>query len=415
MALLSKSTFVLLAALVAVMFIVPLAKVPSETHSIVAEEMATQGLEDLELARPGGLSSPARNLPEGHDSKEKRLRRDLELDPMPAFRNPCFSGRRRSWRPGKCADDNAWLVPWMTKRPNSNWTLIDVGANKGYVIAGWLETLLGRDRTRFTPHNLGVSIYSNNNITSNIVSMCGGCQECVEPPAHVAADHRASSVKVYAFEPSIANFKWLSFFFDDPSVVNLTNAAVSFSPGTAYFPNDVLGKETGKVVSTPQDGFVPVKIVSLDAYLGRQLPFIDVLSTDAEGFDQDVAKGARGFIAAGRVGVYQFEMYRQEDYKSIFEQLFEWGYVCYYFTEMRGTTAKASVPWLIRISQCWHDEYQRYIGWVNGLCYNRRVPHLKDIFEGLELKRHRNTGPSLSKSRARVMHFINTYVRKHSD
>ena len=91
MALLSKSTFVLLAALVAVMFIVPLAKVPSETHSIVAEEMATQGLEDLELARPGGLSSPARNLPEGHDSKEKRLRRDLELDPMPAFRNPCFS------------------------------------------------------------------------------------------------------------------------------------------------------------------------------------------------------------------------------------------------------------------------------------------------------------------------------------
>jgi FkbM family methyltransferase len=234
----------------------------------------------------------------------------------------------------------------------------------------------------------------------------------VEAPPSVSDAHRASGVKVYAFEPSIANFKWLSFFFNDSSVVNLTNAAVSYTPGTAYFPNDVLGKETGKVVTSPQEGYVPVKIVSLDAFLGAEIPFIDVLSTDAEGFDQDVAKGARSFISSGRVGVYQFEMYRQEDYKTIFEQLLEWGYVCYYFTEMRGKVAGQSVPWLIRISECWHEEYQRYIGWVNGLCYNWRVPHLKPIFEALELRRHRNTGPSLSKSRARVLHFMRKYVNK---
>lgn len=319
----------------------------------------------------------------------------------------CYKGPAKAWRPGKCADDNAWLVPWMSSRPGTNWTVVDVGANKGYVIAGWLETLLGANGTPFTPHNLGVSIFLNNNITEGYINMCGGCTECLDPPAQMAEKNRAASVKVYAFEPSIANYKWLRFFFNDTSVVNITNAAVSHTPGTAYFPDGVLGKETGKVSVVPADGFVPVQILSLDAYIGH-LPFLDILSTDAEGFDQDVAKGAKSFIRNGRVGVYQFEMYRAEDYKTIFENLHEWGYVCYYFTEVRKGF---SAPWLIRISGCWQSYFQKLIGWVNGLCYNTRVPELKPIFERLERRIHRSSGPSRVAARRGVLAFVDRYVK----
>lgn len=325
----------------------------------------------------------------------------------------CYRGSAKAWRPGKCADDNAWLVPWMSTRPGSNWIAVDVGANKGYVIAGWLETLLGPDRTPFTPHNLGVSIYTHNVVTEGYLNLCGGCTECIDPPVRMSPSDRAASVKVYGFEPSVSNYKWLRFFYNDSNVVNLTNAAVSHTPGMAYFPDGVLGKETGKVSSVPLDGYVPVKIVSLDDFLtGANITYVDILSTDAEGFDQDVAKGATSLIQGGRVGIYQFEMYRAEDYKSIFERLYQWGYVCYYFTEVRKGFA---APWLIRISGCWQDYFQNLIGWVNGLCYNTRVAELGPIFERLSRKVHRNAGPSRARARRGVLSFVARYVPKKAE
>lgn len=324
----------------------------------------------------------------------------------------CYRGTAKAWRPGKCADDNAWLVPWMATRPGSDWIAVDVGANKGYVIAEWLEALLGRDRTPFTPHNLGVSIYTHNTVSSGYLNLCGGCTECLDPPVSMPPSQRAASVKVYAFEPSVANYKWLRFFYNDTSVVNITNAAVAQTPSMAYFPDGILGKETGKVSAVPLEGYVPVKIVSLDDFLASAgITYLDILSTDAEGFDQEVAKGAQSLLQEGRVGVYQFEMYRAEDYKSIFERLYRWGYVCYYFTEVRrGYTA----PWLIRISGCWQDYFQNLIGWVNGLCYNTRVPELAPIFDRLSKKIHRNSGPSRARARRGVLAFVDQYVPKKS-
>lgn len=327
---------------------------------------------------------------------------------------PCYTGPRKNWRPGKCADDASWLVPWMKARPDESWVVVDVGANKGYVIAQWLEMLLGT-RTPFSPHNLGVWIYSNHTVPSNgaWLNWCGGCTECLDPPPSIPESHRARDVKVYAFEPSVANYKWLRSFFTNTTLVNLTNAAVSHTPSMAYFPDGELGKETGKVLMEPKEGYVPVRVVNLDQHLQHET-FLHILSTDAEGFDQDVAKGAHRFLSEGRVGVYQFEMYRAEDYKSIFEQLYEWGYVCHYFTEARGKdrskTSRIRVPSLVRISGCWHDEYQQMVGWVNGLCYNYRVPGLRQIFESLEKRLHSNRGPAKGPARRGIHLFLHKYV-----
>lgn len=415
-----------LAALVAVAFVlfvgIPSVKHAAVIHSDAAAEAQETVLQHLERANRQqspqqvkyDVPVPEENAAVLEDRTGPTLQQPLALSAVVTSTSyGCYKGSSRAWRPGKCADDNAWLVPWMAAKPQDDWTLVDVGANKGYVIAGWLETLLGRSRTPFTPHNLGVSIYTNNDIKEGFTNMCGGCTECADPPADVPEEHRARSVKVYGFEPSIANYRWLSFFYNDSNIVEIVNAAVSHTPGTAYFPDGVLGKETGKVSAVAAPGFVPVKIVSLDMFLAdKNVSFIDILSTDAEGFDQDVAKGAESWIKNGRVGVYQFEMYRAEDYKTIFERLYEWGYVCFYFTEVRKGF---SAPWLIRISGCWQPYFQNLIGWVNGLCYNSKVPALGPIFNRLTRKVHRSGGPSRLGARRKVMRFVQTYVPQKKD
>jgi hypothetical protein len=133
------------------------------------------------------------------------------------------------------------------------------------------------------------------------------------------------------------------------------------------------------------------------------------LSTDCEGFDQFVANGARGILSAGRVGVYQFEMYRQDDYKAVFERLWGWGYRCYFFTEKRKGK-KRPVPWLVRITGCWLPQYEGISGWVNALCYNVKVPELVRIFSALERRKHTNTGPSKIVQRRLVSAFLAKYV-----
>ena len=342
---------------------------------------------------------------------------DLPKKQQPEY---CNQGNIRGWRPGKCAEDQMWLLPWMAKRQGAEWTMVDVGANKGYVIAEWLETLV--EQTPFSPHNLGIGIFTNysSQVKYNVfMGLCGGCCECVGKPTQVPSSHRASKVKVFGFEPSVANHKWLDTFFFDKNVVEITHAAVSSTPSKAYFPNNEFGVETGKVLSAPAPGYVPVNVVTLDTHL-KGVDFIHVLSTDAEGFDQEVAKGAEGFLKNGRVGVYQFEMYKDMDYKPVFDQLEDWGYVCWFATSSRkiritskkqkevmkkwvrmmmrkfGITKNEAlhplVPKLVRITGCWEQAYRDYHGWVNGLCHNKKVPELNAIFDTLSRDMWRGSG-----------------------
>jgi FkbM family methyltransferase len=334
--------------------------------------------------------------------------------------NPkCNAGDRARWRPGKCAFDNLWLEPWTRHRPHGNWTLVDVGANKGYVIAGWLDVL--QQRSQFSPHHLGMYLFNRTmtNLESGwLPSHCGGCCECLDRPPAMPPANKAHSVKVYGFEPGVANYKWLSSFFTDRNLVTIRNAAAGEKSSRVYFPDVPLGVEIGKVSETPKKGFVPVDIITLDEEL-EHVEFLDVLSTDAEGFDQAVARGARKFLEQGRVGVYQFEMYAPDNYRALFEKLKTWGYDCYFSTASRRDKSHPPkkpffrVPTLVRITDCWEDEYQGYIGWVNGLCHNTRIETLNKIFSYLAHKSHKGGSGNCdgkTHQRRKVRKFIEDYV-----
>ena len=445
---------------------------------------------------------------------------------------PCNAGDLKRWRPAKCAEDDDWLVPWMTSgrwrdldglqvgadndlaRNTStaaaangkklarqedeaphDFVMIDVWANKGYVIAGWLDTLLGAENP-FSSRNLAVGLYVAKQMlpgytsTGQWASLCGGCCECATTPPRIPHNRRPRLPLIVGFEPGPANARWLRKFFWNQSLVKIVNAAVSDLSSTMYFPDVELGKEIGKVVTEPLPGYVPVQVVSLRDYFGLlhlpgrhaqgappspsasemavvaggnhddvhpaspnldlgnrtthiatiatpppvntthmmvtnprlaaalssasslqgwmstpPPPFIHVLSTDAEGFDQSVARGARDYLLTGRVGVYQFEMYRAENYTAVFDVLSRSGYECFFGTNSRrAANGKVpSVPRLVRISgPCWREEFNSYIGWVNGLCYNVRVPTLKRIFAGLAARRFKGV-TGLCDGRARQL------------
>lgn len=367
--------------------------------------------------------------------------------PIPTlYPTACNAGNKKQWRPGKCADDNAWLLPWMASRPGSDWTLVDVGANKGYVISGWLDAL--QQDSPYGPYLLAAGIYKSygRSMTHGLASLCGGCCECIERPPDLPSAYRARSVRIHGFEPSVANFKWLQQFFAPRNVssgkatIHLRHAAVSDVPSKLYFPDNAFGFETGKVKKDPLPGYVPVNILSLgDELRGKSIlpnvmqeECLDVLSTDAEGFDQDVARGAEWFLREGRVGVYQFEMYREEDYQKVFERLKEWGYVCFYATasrrppknqpaadgqpQMKRKRRLPEVPKVIRITDCWDPDYAGYIGWVNGLCYNSRIPALQKIFHLLMQSPHRGGSGNCDSKKLQqkyATYFLKKFVDQH--
>jgi hypothetical protein len=229
---------------------------------------------------------------------------------------------------------------------------------------------------------------------------------------------KASKVKVYGYEPSVANFKWLSSFFTDRELVTIRHAAAGANTSRVYFPDQPIGVEIGKVSLVPKRGFVPVDIITLNEDLSH-LDWIDVLSTDAEGYDQEIAKGATKFLEQGKVGVYQFEMYKPDDYQGIFSRLKSWGYDCYFSTASRRDRSHPPkkpffrVPMLVRITDCWEEEYQGYIGWVNGLCHNTKLPELQKIFSYLAHRTHKGgSGNCDGKAwqRRKTRKFIEQYV-----
>lgn len=322
----------------------------------------------------------------------------------------CNPLHKRRWRPGKCSDDAPWLIPWMRTRPHTDWVIADVGANKGYVIARYLEML--QQDLSVSVHNLTLGLFLYNRPPGDRAELCGACGECADPRGEIDPSITARSVRIYGFEPSLPTYHWLKFFFRHvPTMVNITNAAVSnIGEGTVYFPDaTTLGGELGSVRTEPAEGYRRVPVTTLDHAL-RHERFLDILTTDAEGLDQQVAAGAHKFLSEGRVGVYQFEMQGPGDFEKIFENLYEWGYLCYFTTESRSIKRR-KVPFLIRISGCWRSDFLRMRGWVNALCYNTRMPELERIFTKLESFNHTYGGPARWERHRFVSEFVRHYVK----
>lgn len=378
---------------------------------------------------------PASDAPDRKDNDKQHTPSDakvhsslsLELDKTDVA-GECYRGEKQWWRPARCPSDEWWLEPWVKLRPKAKWTMVAVGANKGYGLTSWMEHLAGTSRTPYNGRRLGIQLF-NSTKQFGTMSHCGGCCECVEAPIVVDTQHAADHVKVIAFEPGPATVRHLRTFFDDTGIFDIRWKAVSAASGRAFFPDVPLGKETGHLVSDNSSegkahlaagnskfNLTGVDVVALDEELEtlyRHFPDdrrakhsadkenhvaaaaggeayvsgVDVLQTDVEGFDQDVARGAKKLLSSGKVGVYIFEMNRVENYTAIFGWLNEAaGFECYFGTERRFISGRwQHLPPFVRITgRCWKPEYEGYSGWINAVCVHReRAKELLPVFGSL--------------------------------
>lgn len=344
------------------------------------------------------------------------------------------------WRPASCVDDLDWLLPWMRRRPQAEWVLADVGANKGYVLARWLELLAGDEV--HTGHAVAKALFG----IRYSKTFCGACNDCLDDPAPLLPRNvTASTLRIYGFEALPANFRFLQHFFENASAVRMIHAAVTDDTrnvSTVEFLDGNLGSEVGSIVN--EDGAagtgyskakaaqrVAVNVTRLDTALAHE-PFIHVLTTDVEGYDMHVQDSARLLLEHGRVGVYQFEMWADVDYKEVFDRLAKWGFTCFYPTQyypyptsrkqLRRNppvpfSKRTPLPKLARITDCWRPHLRFPAQWMNAICANfHAAPELKDIFLELERTTHQSVPlPKTYSTKQKMMQALQIRSKKRAE
>ena len=117
------------------------------------------------------------------------------------------------------------------------------------------------------------------------------------------------------FEPSSANFGRLQETFAERGDVEIVNAAVGRSAGTATLYADSEASALGSLTKRQLDHVgikfavsQQVNVKTLDeATAERGITHIDLLKIDVEGHELDVLRGAKGLFERRAVGVAQFE------------------------------------------------------------------------------------------------------------
>jgi FkbM family methyltransferase len=113
------------------------------------------------------------------------------------------------------------------------------------------------------------------------------------------------------FEPSEAALDGLRDRFGHDPGIEIVDAAVGAEPGEARFFEEPGAGEASSLVpghAAPDATLRTVRIATLDDELAqRDLGQVDLLKIDAEGYDFEVLRGARGSLRERRFGVIQFE------------------------------------------------------------------------------------------------------------
>jgi FkbM family methyltransferase len=193
--------------------------------------------------------------------------------------------------------------------------IVNVGANKGYVVAEVLSIFA--PQVCIGPVRLGKAI-AQSGLAFNAVTGCGICNDCAADPAPSSAESCAgppARVDIHAFEPVPDNVLMmrtlLAPMLEGAEAVSFTIHAVAVvrdaaAVTTVPFSNCRGGGEGCSIQSAAGEGTVNVPTASLDLWAQRELgasTTIDLLFIDAEGFDPDVLRGADTLLRAGRVRI----------------------------------------------------------------------------------------------------------------
>lgn len=259
-----------------------------------------------------------------------------------------------------------WIDKLHAILPDGPKTFMDVGCNKGYTSAHFFA--LWAPQVGFKPTEIPKRRPGH---------LCGTCSDCNEEPKSKIAESQGP-ITVYCVEPSMRNFANLILvrdaFFSQQTKADvqwyIMNAAISNDTKLVKFPRgcqDELCSLDGQSDGAKLSSFDWVPMQTVDHFLKTyEVPKVDVLKIDTEGYDATVLEGAMESIVKGKVDILSFEyhevgVWREYKLKDYVEKLDGLGYVCYYDGK----------PTLSRMTGCWHGAYEAY-AWSNVVCVPRK-------------------------------------------
>ena len=350
------------------------------------------------------------------------------------------SSRKPSVIASHCPDEDVYLALWLLLLAQSGdedanlhasrpLTIVDVGINKGYSVAGMFEGLAlavpppsrnamawnydpsyataptpemqAAAAARRTNEN-AAGFFSKRALHRQMQlwypqggSLGGNCGESGAAPLYHPSGRLVRHplyanktrlfvprVEVYGVDGMKAHAELCDRFFNSQneayvshSVANnlpYTNftfsclfSAVSNVPGTVRFPQAEIGNELGKIGTGDMD----VPMTTLEKMLPPHVDTIDILLTDTEGNDFNVFEGGlERYFAKGRVGIYVFETHygpNTRSLKSVLLELEYYGYECFFPLYTAGPYLTPITP----VAERYHPSFdgtQR--GWKNVVC-----------------------------------------------
>ena len=273
-------------------------------------------------------------------------------------------------RHSNCPSDT-WhdrAAPLMVGSAGADLVMLNVGANKGYNLAEWMQRYTAADVTNKQWHQLMMKRAE----PPCGLQCCGVCLVCHRKRIPQVA---SAKLHLHAFELQPSNerlLRQLAVLADAP--VEVHGAAVSNVTGTIYtHDSGTPGYESVSARRVASRRAIPRNVTTIDAFLTeRHIERVALVSIDTEGWDAFVMRGMERALRRKAIDVFEFEYTRAwkphlgehalSDHLAWLDSL---GYTCFWQGN-RGELAQAN-------GGCWHDEYHGRIShrWSNLVCTAR--------------------------------------------
>ena len=287
--------------------------------------------------------------------------------------------------------------------------LLNIGANKGFAIAAFIESWTQRNTSPQHWHReiLGFARSARAGRLRTLKYLnCGVCSACTNRP--VRRHRRDEPVIVHALELLSQNRRLVRYVANATGVADVVHVhelAASNVSGAFFFNASTVGggvtfgrestslcttarcgadasaktvsEASGTVASTEaaargqgKDELVRVEAVSVDDFLERQgLKHVSLVSIDVEGWDALVIEGMRRSLTNRAIDVFEFEKVRKAYWSHVdpaerrtLRTLLGWllplGYECFWQADRYLVPASGA---------CWNDAFED-VGWSNLVC-----------------------------------------------
>jgi FkbM family methyltransferase len=263
--------------------------------------------------------------------------------------------------------------------PEETLVFINVGANKGYRVAEFLQ--------RYTATGVNATTWyeaiSHDKEVARVVharkeNVCGACADCLKHVRNVGA----RNVSVHAVDILPANVRLLRHLFNQFRVPGqawnfaVTNSSL-LSVRIEEFP---AGFELASAIPHADSAWrtgVPVPSTTIDWFLkAHHIERAHFVAIDAEGWDPLVLEGMSEALSHRKIDVLEFEYHglgfwntvRSENFgeprqlREVLRRLLGFGYQCFW-QGGNGVLAAAS-------GHCWQEAYE-FHDWSNLVCTHR--------------------------------------------